>query len=125
MRIGEVIHLKNQDVDIENGVIKAINGKNGVSRYIPVTDSLLVIIKSYVLKQKNRSPGTSFFVSPYTSGKYSYSAMKYMFQKICTAANIKTENGKLPNLHSIRHTFCTRSLEQMLNNGIRVKRLTN
>ena len=44
MRIGEVLALTRADVDSENGVIKVINSKNEVSRYIPVADSLKKIL---------------------------------------------------------------------------------
>lgn len=47
MRIGEVLALKREDVDPINGVVKVINGKNGVSRYIPVSDSLKMVLSSY------------------------------------------------------------------------------
>ncbi len=47
MRIGEVLALTRGDVDPINGVIKVINGKNGVSRYIPVSDSLKKILCDY------------------------------------------------------------------------------
>ena len=29
-------------------------------------------------------------------------------------------DGKTPNIHSIRHTFCTRSLEKMLDSGMNI-----
>lgn len=47
MRIGEVLALTRGDVDPLNGVVKVINGKNGVSRYIPVSDSLKMVLNSY------------------------------------------------------------------------------
>jgi integrase len=118
MRIGEVIRLQNKDVDIEQGIIRAINGKNGVSRYIPVSDSLLDILKVYCLRKENNQSDIPFFISPYTGTEYSYSAMKYMFQKICELASIRRSNGRLPNIHSLRHTFCTKSLEKMLEGGM-------
>ena len=47
MRIGEVLALTRADVDPSNGVINVINGKNGVSRYIPVAYSLKKILHDY------------------------------------------------------------------------------
>ena len=46
--------------------------------------------------------------------------MKYMFSKIFRAADTKKSNGKLPNIHSLRHTFCTRSLSKMLDEGMNI-----
>ena len=35
-------------------------------------------------------------------------------------AHIYTDKGKTPNIHSLRHTFCTKSLEKMLNSGMSI-----
>ena len=120
MRIGEVLALTRGDVDPINGVIKVINGKNGVSRYIPVSDSLKKILCDYSDTIDMSDEDKPFFSSSYTGGHLTYDAMKYMFPKIFKAADIYLANGKTPNIHSIRHTFCTRSLEKMLNSGMNI-----
>jgi len=119
MRISEVLAITKDDIDISQGVIKAINSKNGVSRYIPVSDSLSNALDIYARKElTNLKSDVPFFTSPYTGGHYSYDAIKYMFPKLCASASIYTLDGKVPNIHSLRHTFCTKSLEQMLASGI-------
>ncbi len=47
MRISEVLALKRCDVGLQNGVIKAVNSKNGISRYIPVAESLINALTVY------------------------------------------------------------------------------
>ena len=61
-------------------------------------------------------------MSPYTGLAYSYSAIKYMFHKLCIVAAIYDQSGRTPNIHSLRHTFCTHSLEQMLASGMDIYR---
>jgi integrase/recombinase XerD len=118
MRIGEVISLKVSDIDADYGIIKAVNCKNNVSRYIPVSDSLGEVLRSYVNDRGFESDSLPLFPSPYTQQAYSYDAMRYMFEKICSNADIYISEGKTPNIHSIRHTFCTRSLSKMLSSGM-------
>ena len=120
MRIGEVLALTRADVDPSDGVIKVINGKNGVSRYIPVSESLKKVLYDYAGTIDMSAEGKPFFTSSYTGGHLTYDAMKYMFPKIFKAADIYMADGKTPNIHSIRHTFCTRSLEKMLGSGMDV-----
>lgn len=120
MRIGEVLALTRADVDPSNGVINVINGKNGVSRYIPIADSLKKILHDYAETIDMAEGNKPFFTSSYTGEHLTYSAMKYMFPKMFRAAGIYMADGKTPNIHSIRHTFCTRSLEKMLESGMDV-----
>ena len=120
MRIGEVLALTRADVDPSNGVINVINGKNGVSRYIPVADCLKKILHDYAETIDMAEGNKPFFTSSYTGEHLTYSAMKYMFPKMFRAAGIYMADGKTPNIHSIRHTFCTRSLEKMLESGMDV-----
>ncbi|SFD18516.1 tyrosine-type recombinase/integrase [Ruminococcus albus] len=118
MRIGETLALTRDDVDPLNGIIHVINGKNGVSRYIPVSESLKKIIWDYAKNIDMAYGNKPFFTSSYTGGHLTYDAMKYMFPKMFKVAGICTASGKTPNIHSIRHTFCTRSLEKMLKSGM-------
>ena len=120
IRIGEAISLKRHDVDCENGIIKVLNGKNNVSRYIPVSDSLKEILLNYAEGIDMSEGDKPFFQSSYSGEFLSYSAMKYMFQKIFHRAGITEKDGRKPTIHSIRHTFCTRSLSKMLKEGMDV-----
>ena len=118
MRIGEAIALERHDVDCENGIIRVINGKNGVSRYIPVSDSIKKSLSDYSESLDMLDGDKPFFLSSYTGGFLTYSAMKYMFPKIFMEAGITGKDGRKPTIHSIRHTFCTKSLSKMLKDGM-------
>ena len=118
MRIGEVLALTRADVDPSNGIIKVINGKNGVSRYIPVAESLRKVLLYYTETIDMSDGDKPFFISSYTGTHLTYDAMKYMFPKMFRIAGIYMADLKTPNIHSIRHTFCTRSLNKMLDSGM-------
>ena len=64
MRIGEALALTRADVDPSNGVINVINGKNGVSRYIPVADSLKKVLHGYAEIIDMSDEEKPFFTSP-------------------------------------------------------------
>jgi len=119
MRIGEVISLKVKDIDTANDLITVVNAKNNMSRYIPMSESLALIVKQYLSSLLNKdTPEQFLFLSPYTGTGYSYTAMRYMFRKIFDTAGIRTPQGRYPRIQDIRHTFCTISLDRMLSKGI-------
>ncbi|MGD0005942.1 MAG: tyrosine-type recombinase/integrase [Anaerolineaceae bacterium] len=119
MRIGEVLSLRIKDVDATNRLLVVYQAKNNVSRYVPMSDSLSAVTLDYASGLVNRhDPEQYLFVSPYTGTHYSYDAMGYMFEKIFKEAAIRTPEGRLPRIHDIRHSFCTLSLNRMLDSGI-------
>lgn len=118
MRISEVLSLKKIDVDSQNGIIRINNSKNNIARYIPLSNSLSEALRNYEQHIIFHDLNSPYLVSPYTNTFYSYDAVKYMFPKLCSMAGIYRLNGKTPNIHSLRHTFCTKSLEQMLSSGL-------
>lgn len=115
MRISEALHLKPDDVDMDTGIVKVINGKNGVSRYIPLSDSMAAFLKPYLQEHIN---DPWLFTSPLTGSFYSDVTVRHMYKSICETAHIYKADGKIPNLHSLRHTFCTKSLDQLLASGM-------
>lgn len=115
MRISEALHLKPEDIDIAAGIVKVANGKNGVSRYIPLSDSMTEYLTPYFLEHIN---DPWLFTSPQTGSFYTDTTIRHTYKKICVAANIYRPDGKIPNLHSLRHTFCTKSLNRLLASGM-------
>jgi len=119
IRIGEALSLRIKDVDATNRLIVVYQSKNNVSRYVPMSDSLSGVALDYVSGLLYRHNVEQYlFVSPYTGTRYSYDAMKYIFKKIFAEAGIRTPGGRLPRIHDIRHSFCTLSLNRMLDSGM-------
>jgi len=51
LRISEAIALNDLDVDLKNGIITVLNGKNGKDRILPVTECTKNQLKEYVRKR--------------------------------------------------------------------------
>jgi integrase/recombinase XerD len=117
MRIGEILALNVEDIDTEKRVVRVVNGKNGVSRFIPISGSLTIEMR-YYLSHIPRSGSEPLFMSPYTNKHYSYDAMRYFIQETFKEAGIKPRNGEKPKIHSFRHTFCTKSIGRMMSSGM-------
>lgn len=110
MRRSELIHLKNEDIDEFQKVIKVI-GKGNKERIIPISDKVKEDLGRYIQIRdsqisENRSPYV--FLTP--KGKKLYP--KYVYNIINELlGKITTLEKKSP--HILRHTFAT----QLLNNG--------
>lgn len=102
MRIGELINLKNEDIDLKNEVIHVTESKteSGI-RDIPINSKILpLIIENMIPKQK-------YFLKGETTEKLSYSTFKPRFVKLLDSLNIGPHT-----IHDTRHTFAT-----LLNNA--------
>ncbi|MCL2776119.1 MAG: tyrosine-type recombinase/integrase [Oscillospiraceae bacterium] len=115
IRISEALALRRSDIFCNDGVLNIVNSKNGVSRYVPMADSLNSAVRQYIA---GNADGEFLFNSGKSRGAYSYVTIRAMFRKFCVSAEIFRQDGKTPNIHSLRHTFCSKSLEQMLATGM-------
>lgn len=116
-RIGETVRLKVNDVDLMEGTITFHNGKNNISRIIPISDSLLSYLRKYdkkVVRDEN-----SFFFPALHNECYSPNTIYNVFVKLMKQADIPhLSNGKYPRLHDLRHTFAVHALEQSVKKGL-------
>ena len=124
VRIGEVLFIKNEDMDLEKGIIILKKTKNKVHRIIPVNPSLKTVLEDYVL-YRNKMPIANigkadkpFFVN--CMGKSITEVGVYArFKEILKSCKIPhMGKNKGPRVHDLRHTFAVHSLQKMVNDGI-------
>jgi integrase/recombinase XerC len=111
IRRAELIGLMTKDVDIDTGLIKVL-GKRNKERLIPLHDSLLPLIDSYLsCKQKEGrlAAGEPYFFLT-IKGKKMYPKLVYRIVNNYLS-KVSTQKKKSP--HVLRHTFAT----HMLNHG--------
>lgn len=99
MRKGEILNLKWENIDFEQGFIELLETKTGKSRKIPISKTL-----NNVLKGLNKN-NDYVFVNPQTSKPYI---------DIKKSFGIVLKNAKIQNFsfHCLRHTVATRLVEQ-------------
>ena len=115
LRIGEVLALKNRDVDLVQNIITVRESKNLPMRLVPITDCTAQHLRAY-LKMRDRCLGPSgeaeaFFESAY-GGHLTYRSFCAAFDRIRTRAGLHGQraSGHVPRLHDFRHTFACNHL---------------
>ncbi|MBO8162068.1 MAG: tyrosine-type recombinase/integrase [Thermosipho sp. (in: Bacteria)] len=104
VRLGELVNLKWDDVDLKNGVI-TVFGKKRQMRSVPITKKLILELAEYktFVQQQFVTPSEFVFTNrknePLTTD-----AVKSIFKRLKKKMNFK--NVRL-SAHTFRHTFCS------------------
>lgn len=110
LRRGEVLALRDDDVDLVNGLITVRQGKFGKSRFVPLTPDLTERLRAYrdiVAGQvAGRRPADAFF--PRSDGHHPTTPkiLYKSFRQVLVMAGIDHHGrGRGPRLHDLRHSF--------------------
>jgi len=115
LRIGEVLALKNQDVDLRHGVITVRHSKNLPMRLVAISDCTVRHLGAYQeARDRCLGPGDeaeSFFPSAW-GGHLVYGTIFSVFRRIRKRAGLSGPQacGRPPRLHDFRHTFACNHL---------------
>ena len=120
-RISELTHLKLSDIDFENGMIKVVHSKFQSERLVPLSESLMILLKAYAEKaHPEKKPSAIFFPKP-NGTVYTEKAMYQHFRDLLWTAGISHGGkGNGPRLHDIRHTFAVHRLKYWAREGLDV-----
>ncbi len=102
MRLGKILNLRWDQIDMDYQTIKVDNTKNGRSRTIPVNDTL----HKEIDKLKNRKNNKPFVFFNEDTGK-PLTTVKTAFKAACRRAGIEGLR-----MHDLRHTFGSRLIQR-------------
>jgi integrase len=113
MRIGEVLALKNSDVDLVQNVITVRQSKNLPMRLVPISDSASSHLRQYRKahdQRFGRSDDSDAFMRSLRGGHVSHLSVWFAFAR--SRKRVGLENGmrRYPTLHDLRHTFACNHL---------------
>ncbi len=113
MRIGEVIRLDREDVDLTCGLLLVRNSKFGKSRELPVHDSTIDILRAYARQRDEFCPQVSspaFFVS-LAGTRLRYDNFHIAFRRLVREAGLTPRSPMCrPRPHDLRHSFAVSTL---------------
>jgi integrase/recombinase XerD len=113
MRIMETLKLQMKHVDLIQGVLLIENAKHNKDRLIPLSSSVLDILKQYCkVMHAHFLPDDYLFVG-ITRKPYSHHNVYWRFRELLLNAGIPhAGRGNGPRIHDVRHTFACHSLQE-------------
>ena len=121
IRIGEALDLNEDDIEMDEKYLRVKDSKNGKQRIIPISDSLINVLKQYE-KHKRKLPlikKSKYFFVRVDGRKCSRLSVAKWFKDCLIKADIRCETrNHFPRIHDLRHTFAVTSLASMADAGI-------
>ena len=104
LRVGEVVKLKLEDIDVDRKLIHIKQGKGRNDRYTILSEIALKVLKQY---RKKYGPTGWLFTGPEPDKHLTERTVQRVFETACKKAGI----NKSVSVHALRHSFATHLLE--------------
>lgn len=118
LRISEAVGLRCKDVDLEQGVLTIREAKNGRDRLVPLSESLLKLLRGYRADTACWLRDDDYFFPAPDRTILSPNTVYQRFRKVLWNAGIPYNGkGNGPRLHDMRHTFAVHTLQKWVKNG--------
>jgi len=128
LRRGELLALRDEDVDLSEAVLTVRRGKFGKSRFVPLAPDLVQRLRAYreAVSQATtpRLPTSAFFPCPQGHQPIARTTLYRSFRQTLALADIRhLGRGQGPRLHDLRHSFAVLRLLRWYETGadLRVK----
>lgn len=105
LRVGEVVRLKLEDIDIGRRLIHIRQGKGRKDRYTMLSEAAQLSVQAYI---KTYQPKTWLFPGA-KPGRHLH---ERSVQKVFDQAHEKAQINKKISMHTLRHSFATHLLER-------------
>ncbi len=123
-RVGEVLAIRNYDVNMSEGFVTLRETKNRKHRLIPLNEQMKEVLCTYMHyrdKMPLSSPAEpdSYLFINHRGEKISQNAVYTRFKemlKVCGITHVG--HGEGPRVHDLRHTFAVHSVYHMVKSGM-------
>ena len=121
LRVGEIVRLKLQDLDLAEGSIEVRNTKFFKSRRLPLSSSAVSALRGYLQARRSagvpEEPDAQLFW--HKKRPYSYITTKALLRHVIRRAGLNTGTGRGgPRVHDLRHAFVVHRVTAWYRQGI-------
>lgn len=121
LRLGEALSLTVADVDLEAGTIVVRRAKYGRTRLLPVSESLLEVLRGRVAAVGG-GDGAAFLFPSGGDGRLGRCCAASRIKRTMADAGVLRPDGTPPRVHDIRHSYAVAALAKMDAAGIEARR---
>ena len=119
LRKCEALNLRIRDVNLDIGTVRIMGGKNGTSRIVAASGSVIRAMETYCGLFCVGIDDDSFVFQNSRGNRLGDHKLYAMYRDLLVAAGIPRRKGaRGPRIHDLRHTFCVHALEQMDRRGL-------
>jgi integrase len=116
-RVGEVLHLRVSDVDLNRGVLTVREAKFGKDRLVPPAVPLVQRLQRFAAGFGVR-PTDAYFFPTLHGGPWSIGTVYHVYRELLLRCAIShAGRGKGPRLHDLRHTMAVHTLLRWYRDG--------
>jgi integrase len=122
LRRSEVLNLRTDEVDLNNGLLHIVHSKGNKDRVVYMHKDIIDLCKCYDNLVKNYVFNRSyFFITKNIDKPISKSAINRVFKFFWEKAGHSKTNGKNPTIHSLRHTYVVMIMNKWMEKNIDVE----
>jgi integrase/recombinase XerD len=119
IRVTEVSNLKCRDVDLDHGMLTIRESKFGKDRLVPMSESLREAVYQFGIGMNPSCKEDDFFFKSKNLKPISRHWVYRRFREVLRKCGIAhAGKGKGPRAHDLRHSFCVRTLKQLVDQGV-------
>jgi integrase/recombinase XerD len=123
LRLGEIVRLNVGDFDIDDRTIEIHRTKFFKSRRLPLSDSVVAALPSYLEARKRAGastmPDAALFWHQRSAGRYARATAEQLLVGVLRRAGLKPEPGRTgPRIHDLRHAFVVNRMLAWYREGI-------
>lgn len=113
MRVGELLALDTDEVDLDDGIITVSRGKSRDPRLVPLHPTTAQALTEYAVWRDQRARAVNDdrppFFTDHRGRRLTWFTTEYAFEHVREAAGLTT-GGARPRMHDLRHTFAVTTL---------------